>query len=35
MLAALRARLTEEFAPKVERLACLLGRDLSAWRHLG
>jgi len=27
----LRVRLTAEFAPEVERLSGLLGRDLSAW----
>ena len=29
---ALRRELTEEFAPEVQRLERLLGRDLSAWR---
>lgn len=31
---ALRARLTEEFRPEVERLGRLVGRDLSAWTHV-
>ena len=30
----LRARLTERFAPEVERLESLLGRDLSTWRQV-
>jgi hypothetical protein len=29
---SLRARLLTEFAPEIERLAALIGRDLSAWR---
>jgi hypothetical protein len=29
----LRARLRAEFAPQVERLGVLIGRDLSAWKH--
>ena len=28
---ALRARLTEEFAPQVAELGEIIGRDLSAW----
>jgi hypothetical protein len=31
----LRARLAEEFAPDVRRLASLIGRDLSAWLPAG
>jgi hypothetical protein len=33
MPAPLRARLTTEYAPEVERLERLLGRDLSAWQQ--
>jgi hypothetical protein len=29
----LRARLTRELAPEVERLSALIGADLSAWQE--
>jgi len=35
MRPGLRRRLQEELAPEVERLAVLLGRDLSAWTRVG
>ena len=30
----LRRRLTEEFAPEVERLGRMIGRDLSDWSRV-